>query len=100
MAIDFINTSYAGKGKNSVSNYSIEKNTIELLDEFDIMHIFDLILTQEDIARTKPDPEGFLNAMQYFEIDPKRTIIFEDSEVGIKAAIASGAQCFVTKGYN
>lgn len=89
-----------GKAKTAIVTTASKKNTLELLREFDLAHIFDLILTQEDIAKTKPDPEGFLTAMNYFKIEPQKTIIFEDSDVGVKAAMASGAQCFITKGYN
>ena len=39
----------------------------------------------------KPDPECYLTAMDYFKVKPEDTIIFEDSESGLKAAEASGA---------
>ena len=42
----------------------------------------------------KQDPEGFIKAMDYFNIIPENTIIFEDSNVGIEAAIKSGANIF------
>lgn len=67
------------------------KNTCEILEQFDILDCFDLIITQEDVTKTKPDPEGFLKAMAYFQAKPEDTLIFEDSRVGIEAALASGA---------
>lgn len=39
----------------------------------------------------KPDPEGFIIAMNHFGIDAEHTVIFEDSEVGIMAARETGA---------
>ena len=68
-----------------------KKNTLEILQFFDCQELFDLILTQEDICHVKPNPEGFLKAMSFFNIDPFHTIIYEDSDVGIEAAKASGA---------
>jgi len=61
---------------------------------------FDLILTAEDFSRTKPDPEGFLMAMERFGVSPEDTIIWEDSEVGLDAAKASGAYYVKVFGYN
>lgn len=69
-------------------------NTEEILRYFDIDKEFQLILTQEDVIHPKPDPEIFLKAMKYFGIGAEHTIIFEDSEVGIKAAGLTGCQTF------
>lgn len=71
------------------------KNTFEILDYFRKKELFDLILTQEDISKPKPNPEGFVKAMNYFNIEPKDTLIFEDSPVGIEAANKSGGTVFV-----
>lgn len=76
------------------------KNTLELLEFYQKRSLFDLLITQEDVKKKKPDPEGFLKAMKYFKIHPKDTIIFEDSDVGVEAAIKSGGCVYVVKGYN
>lgn len=67
---------------------------------FHVKGLFDLILTQEDIEKPKPDPEGFIKAMEYFMINSKETAIFEDSDVGIEAARRSGAYYYKTFGFN
>ena len=67
------------------------KNTEEILDHFAVRELFELILTQENITKVKPDPQGFLMAMEYFGIPAERTVIYEDSDVGIEAARRSGA---------
>ena len=67
------------------------KNTIDILNHFNCRTIFDLIVTQEDITKVKPDPQGFYIAMEYFGINAENTIIFEDSDVGIEAAKRTGA---------
>lgn len=68
-----------------------KKNSNDILNYFGYDDLFDLMLTQEDIERTKPDPQGFLMAMRHFSVEPENTLIFEDSEVGIQAAVASKA---------
>ena len=60
----------------------------------------DSYVRQEDVEKKKPNPEGFLKAMDYFQILKSDTIIFEDSDVGVEAAEKSGANVFVVKGYS
>ena len=52
---------------------------------------FDLIITGNDVDKKKPDPEVFLKCINYFNVLPNETIIFEDSDVGIEAANKTGA---------
>lgn len=73
------------------------QNCMDILCCFGYEELFDLILTQEDITKVKPDPEGFLKAMRYFNMDGAHTVIFEDSEVGIRAAEASGASVLAVR---
>lgn len=62
------------------------KNTLDILNAFNVKEKFDLVITKEDVKETKPNPEGFFKAMEYFNSNPEETIIFEDSEVGLQAA--------------
>lgn len=71
------------------------QNTMDILTHFQVEKLFDLVITQENITKVKPDPQGFLMAMEYFEIPAEDTVIFEDSDVGIQAARSSGAAIFV-----
>ena len=51
----------------------------------------DGILTSDDVEHSKPAPDAFLKAMQAEGVTPAETLIFEDSEIGLQAAEASGA---------
>lgn len=77
-----------------------KQNTYDILNEFGLVGIFDFILTHEDIAKPKPNPEGYLKAMAKCNVEPKECVIFEDSSVGIEAAEKTGATVFVVKGFN
>lgn len=57
----------------------------------------DGILSGADVARSKPDPECFLEAMRREGCSPRETLVFEDSHMGIEAARRSGASYFVVK---
>ena len=52
---------------------------------------FDGILSSDDVERSKPAPDCFLKAMRLAGAEPSETLIFEDSEIGLQAAEASGA---------
>ena len=75
-------------------------NTSDILRKFGLEGFFDVVLTHEDIHKSKPDPEGFLKAMDTFGATAKECVIFEDSDVGILAAEKTGATVFVVKGFN
>lgn len=47
---------------------------------------------REHVARGKPAPDLYLHAAAALGVDIARTVIVEDSPVGVKGALASGAQ--------
>lgn len=49
-------------------------------------------LTAEDVTASKPHPEGFLKGAAALGFDPAQCLVLEDSEAGITAARAAGAQ--------
>ena len=51
-----------------------------------------LVLSNEDVDRPKPNPEMYLRAMIACGVGPKETVIVEDSPTGREAADRSGAQ--------
>lgn len=67
------------------------KNTMELLSYFGHGGTFEHMVTQDDITKAKPDPQGYLLAMEHFGIKAENTVIFEDSNVGLAAARETGA---------
>ncbi|CRF33185.1 hydrolase [Brachyspira suanatina] len=62
-----------------------------ILKTFQLEHLFDLVLTGNDIEKKKPDPEVFYKCMEHFNIKEEESIIFEDSEVGLEAANQTNA---------
>lgn len=71
-----------------------KKNTYEILEYTKKSDLFDLVLTSDDIKNPKPDPEGFLLAMNYYNVSPNDCIIFEDSDVGVEAAEKTNSTVF------
>jgi HAD superfamily hydrolase (TIGR01509 family) len=53
--------------------------------------LFPISISGDDVAKTKPDPEGYLKAANICVSEIKNCLVFEDSLPGMKAAIDSGA---------
>ena len=68
-----------------------KKNVYDILDHFHHVDLFDYIFTQEDVKEQKPDPTCYIVAMEHFGVKPEESYIYEDSDVGLKAAYKSGA---------
>ena len=54
---------------------------------------FDAIVTGDDVARKKPDPEIFLLAAHRLNLPPGECLVIEDAPNGIAAAKAAGCRC-------
>lgn len=52
---------------------------------------FEFVIDSDDVSRTKPDPEGYLLAMQRLGVAPEEVLILEDSVPGTAAGLAAGA---------
>lgn len=67
-----------------------------ILEEAGLRDGFDVIVSAEEVRRGKPDPEGFLLALQKLNevwpdsIAPECCIVVEDSHWGLQAARAAG----------
>jgi HAD superfamily hydrolase (TIGR01509 family) len=54
-------------------------------------HDFATTISSDDVKETKPAPEGYLKAAEFFGVDISNCLIFEDSLTGVAAATSSGA---------
>lgn len=59
------------------------------LENLKIIHYFDLIRTNSDVEKVKPDPELYFSIKSSFQINDFEAVIFEDSLHGINAGLAS-----------
>jgi HAD superfamily hydrolase (TIGR01509 family) len=71
----------SGSGRESVTKSLI---TLNLLDKFDIL------VGSEDYQRSKPAPDAFLTAAARLGVAAHDCLVFEDTDLGIKAATAAG----------
>lgn len=57
-----------------------------------IAELLDVTVSGEECARSKPEPDVYLRAMELLGVSPSRTLVVEDSPIGILAARRSGAR--------
>jgi beta-phosphoglucomutase len=60
--------------------------------------VISVTVTVDDVSRGKPDPEGYLIALELLGAGADGSIAFEDSEPGIEAALAAGLRCVAVLG--
>jgi HAD superfamily hydrolase (TIGR01509 family) len=53
---------------------------------------FDVIVAGDEVEHGKPHPEAYLTAAEHLGVDVAACVAVEDSEVGVAAAVASGAR--------
>lgn len=58
-----------------------------------LLPLIDFHLAREDYGRAKPHPEPYLTAVARFGLDPQATVVVEDTERGLQAALAAGLRC-------
>ncbi len=60
-----------------------------------LLSYFEFVLADGDYARHKPEPDPYLAAARRLGLDPSDCIAVEDSERGLRAAVAAGMRCLV-----
>jgi HAD superfamily hydrolase (TIGR01509 family) len=76
----------------AVASNSLWASIQQMLTAADLLKHVDYILGNDNVKHPKPNPEIYLKCMIEFGVGPQETLIVEDSEVGRKAAAASGAR--------
>ena len=65
--------------------------TIELsLARLGMNDWFDPVITADEVALAKPDPQGFRMALDCKQVRPEAALVFEDAESGFEAAQRAG----------
>lgn len=69
---------------------SASKNAPLILERTGIARYFDAVIDGNSVTKSKPDPEVFLKAAAALGVSPGESVVFEDAQAGIDAAIAAG----------
>lgn len=83
--------------KLAVASNSVRNTVLTMMERANLARHFNIMLSNEDVARSKPDPEIYRTAMERLGVAPEEALIVEDNEHGIKAARASGGHLLVVR---
>lgn len=104
--LDLISLLHEKKFPLAICSGALRSDIDPILAMLEISDCFDVIVTADDVAASKPDPESYLLAFQRLQSARKstfsksRTIAIEDTPAGISSAKAAGLMvCAVTNSY-
>ena len=63
-----------------------------------LAELVSLVVAADDVEAGKPDPEGYIRALELLDRRPDEAVAFEDSEAGVAAAKAAGLRCIALEG--
>lgn len=70
-------------------------SAVSQLESTGLLPLLDHIVTGDMCPKSKPDPAIFLQALALCGCEKEDTVILEDSDNGVRAAMASGCRCIM-----
>ena len=80
-----------------LASSSSRKDIEAMLTENNLQKYFSTVLSGQEFRESKPNPEIYQQAMKNLGVMPSQVLIIEDSEKGIEAGVASGAQVWAVE---
>jgi HAD superfamily hydrolase (TIGR01509 family) len=74
----------------AVVSGSTRESVTASLGSLKLLDKFDTLVCAGDYKKSKPDPEAFLLAAANLGMAPHSCLVFEDTDMGIQAAVAAG----------
>jgi HAD superfamily hydrolase (TIGR01509 family) len=81
--------------KMAIGSAAIPFNIDFVVDNLNIRHYFDAIVSADDVGVSKPDPETFTKAANLLGVNSKDCLVFEDAPKGVEAAMHAGMAALV-----
>lgn len=81
--------------KLAIGSAAIMFNIDFVLDGLDIRKYFDALVSADDVAKSKPDPETWLKCAEALKVAPEDCIVFEDSPKGAESAFNAGMKTVI-----
>ena len=104
--VDLIRCLHASQTPLAICSGALRSDITPIIETLGISVFFDVIITAEDVARSKPDPECYrlaharLNTFRSINLTPGQVLAIEDTPAGIASAKGAGLQVLaVTNSY-
>lgn len=78
--------------KIGVATNSVRATSTAMLEFAGLLPHLDVLVTNEDVSRSKPHPEIYETACRLLGVKPGETLVVEDHEYGVAAATAAGCR--------
>lgn len=78
-----------------VATNSRREYLVSVLAALDVRSFFSAVCSFDDVPQGKPAPDIYLAAASELDVDPERCLVYEDSPVGLEAALRAGMRCVV-----
>lgn len=92
---EFLQKAYEKGIKMAIGSAAIMFNIDFVLDGLDIRKYIDAVISADDVADSKPNPETFLKCAEALGVSPMKCLVFEDAPKGVEAALNAGMDCVV-----
>lgn len=80
----------AAEGGAAICSGALRSEIEPMLGALGLGGVFSVVVTAENVARAKPDPEGYRLAVSRLGRDPRECVAIEDTPKGVAAARAAG----------
>lgn len=75
----------------ALASNSVRVTIDMMMEKADLNQYLDFSLSNQDVKKSKPDPEIYITAINRLGLSPEECLVVEDNQNGVKAALASGA---------
>ena len=91
-SFDLLN-SLQGKIKLALATMNNKQVIEQMLNNCGLISLFDVVLSANEVEKTKPNPEIFLKCASKLALKPSSIVVIEDSKFGVRAAKAAKMKC-------
>jgi beta-phosphoglucomutase-like phosphatase (HAD superfamily) len=81
-----------GRIPMAVASGGTRRIIAQVLDHLGISHLFNAVVTSEDVVNQKPAPDIFLEAARRIGVPPRECRAYEDTDLGMRAIRAAGME--------
>lgn len=82
----------------AVCSNSVRRSVEVMMERSELMPYLDFLISNQDVTRSKPDPEMYAVAISRMGLNPTEVLVVEDNENGVAAARAAGAHVLEVSG--
>lgn len=96
--IKLIKALHAKRYPLSLGSSAAPKRIDLFLEKLNLQKYFQVIVSGDDVKRSKPAPDIFLKVAELMKVKPIDCVVFEDANNGVAAAHAAGMKCIAYSG--